>query len=123
MVRRPTLYLNENISVHLVKALKKLKIKAIHTYFVGNGGIPDENQLEYAAKNKYILVTHNRADFKKLHKEWVENRRNHSGILAMKPNEEDYLAKRIQSFFLTKYHLVAAPFYDVPPAIDVNKKP
>ena len=115
MVEYPTLYLNENMSVHLINILKKIGINAIHTYSAGNGGTTDENQLEFATKNKYILVTHNRADFKKIHKEWLKNKKNHFGILAMSPSEEEYLADRIQRFFISKYHLVTVPFYEIPP--------
>ncbi len=116
MSERPTLYLNENVPIKLVDLLANLGIKAIHTLTAGNKGVTDETQLRYAAERRYVLVTHNRKDFRHLHRAWVEERKNHFGILVMSHGEPAYLAKRIQRFFETRYQVVDFPFCEVPPA-------
>ena len=60
MSQPSTLYLNENVAIRLVALLSQRGIEAVHTLNVGNRGVSDEAQLEYAAKQGYILLTHNR---------------------------------------------------------------
>ena len=114
----PKLYLNENVAVRLVDSLKELCIEAIHTERVSNKGVDDEFQLRYAAKRGFILVTHNRRDFRELHNKWIKMEKKHSGILVMKPNEPEYLAKRIKLFFDRDYHTLTPPFCVSPPPLD-----
>lgn len=62
-------------------------------------GITDEEQLKYAAKNNYILVTHNIRDFIKLHKDSVEKELNHSGIILARRRRDNYeFARRLLEF-------------------------
>lgn len=109
------LYLNENIPIRLAGLLADFGIIAIHTLDVNNKGNSDEFQLQYAAQNGYVLVTHNRKDFRRLHERWIQNRKVHSGILVMRHDEPERLADRIKRFFEHRYSALQAPFCESPP--------
>ena len=47
----------------------------------GHLGRTDEQQLQVAAGANWILLTHNRADFERLHRQWLESGRRHAGII------------------------------------------
>jgi predicted nuclease of predicted toxin-antitoxin system len=112
----PKLYLNENVAIRLVLLLKEFGIEAIHTLDVGNQGQTDEFQLQYAANRNYILVTHNRKDFRQLHNHWLREGKSHSGILVMRYNEPEQLADRIKRFLEVRYATIVVPFCESPPA-------
>lgn len=44
-------------------------------------GLPDEAVLEHAAETERVLVTHNVADFARLHQRWQADGRRHHGVL------------------------------------------
>ena len=111
----PTLYLNENIAVQIADRLKEFNINSIHTICVGNVGVSDEVQLEYAATNNYILVTHNRKDFRKLHSEWQAKGKRHAGIIVLGCNKIDIIANRLKKFFDSAYSTITPPFCVSPP--------
>ncbi len=111
----PKLYLNENIALRLVRLLKAFNIESIHTEQAHNKGVDDEFQLKYAAEKGFILVTHNRRDFRELHNKWMGQNKTHAGILVMGPSEPERLAKRIKSFFEQEYHKLKPPFCVSPP--------
>jgi len=56
------LYLDENISYSVSEGLKRREIEACSAKEANNLGISDEKQLEFAIKQKAVLVT-NDADF------------------------------------------------------------
>ena len=114
----PTLYLNENISIKLLPELKKRDIHAVHTIVAGNRSFTDEQQLHYSSRYKYILVTHNRKHFKKIHFIWQSRDLRHSGILLVKFEEVDVLAKRIEKFMINVYPHVESCFCLSPPSVN-----
>ncbi|NQS89174.1 DUF5615 family PIN-like protein [Patescibacteria group bacterium] len=111
----PTLYLNENVPIRLVDILSHNGITAIHTVSISNQGASDEFQLEYAANQKYMLVSHNRRHFRRLHTKWMREGRLHHGILVMSHGEPEYLAERIGHFFDDIYPTLTLPFCVSPP--------
>lgn len=114
--RLPILYLNENIPMRLVDILTLNGINAFHTISIGNQGASDEFQLEYATQQKYILVSHNRRDFRRLHTRWLRENRFHYGIIVVRHGEPEYLAERILRFFAEIYSSLIPPFCVSPPA-------
>ena len=71
------IYLDENVHVAISDGLKRRGIGAISAKDAGNLGISDEKQLEFATKQKAVLVT-NDADFLRI----VSNRNpDHWGIV------------------------------------------
>ncbi len=113
-----TLYLNENVAVRLVTLLSQQEIQAVHTLSVGNRGVSDEVQLEYAASRGYILLTHNRRHFRRLHNIWIQHGRKHAGIIVVSYAEPERLAERIRLFFEKVYPTTAPPFCLSPPRIE-----
>jgi hypothetical protein len=113
----PPLYLNENVPLRLTDMLLQHGIHAEHTIKVGNQGVSDEMQLEYAANKGYILVTHNRKDFRQLHKLWIKKGKFHNGIIVMKHDEPEILAIRIKLFFEKIYPILNPPFCISPPSL------
>ena len=111
----PVLYLNENIDIRLVGLLSSRGIQAIHTITVGNRNVADEFQMNYAASHDYIVLTHNRWDFRKLHEKWVKQGKHHAGIIVIGNGEPEFLADRIQRFFQEKYPSLTPPFCESPP--------
>lgn len=43
----------------------------------------DDEQLRYAAGSGLVILTHNRRDFRRLHREWLQQGKAHAGILIM----------------------------------------
>ena len=114
----PTLYLNENISIRLLFELQKFNIPAVHTIQAGNRGISDMQQLKFACQNNYVLVTHNRNHFRRLHYEWKSLGEKHPGILLVKFGDVDIIAKRIEKFIRIIYPNVEESFCLSPPNVD-----
>lgn len=87
-------YLNENFPLMVVKYLRDLGHDVLTTLDAGqaNQGIPDDEVLAYSVENKRAVITLNRKDFIKLHKQNNE----HCGIVVCKV-DSDYkeMAKRI----------------------------
>lgn len=113
---QPTLYLNENIDVNLEHLLASCGIRSVHTLQVGHQSVSDEFQLDYAARNDYIVLTHNRWDFRRLHERWLKRGKKHAGIIVIGNGEPETLAERIQRFFQEKYPHLTPPFCESPPA-------
>lgn len=80
-------YSNENFALALVKMLRGLGHTVITSYDAGqaNKGIPDDEVLSYATRNKLILITFNRDDFIELHRSGLE----HTRIIVCK-TDRDY---------------------------------
>ena len=74
------LYSNENFPLKVVQALRTLGHDVLTSFEAGNANqaIPDDEVLRYAFENQRILLTLNRRDFIKLHKQGQP----HAGILV-----------------------------------------
>lgn len=113
-----TLYLNENVAIRLIALLSRRGIRATHTLSVGNQGASDEQQLDYATRKGYILLTHNRRHFRQLHQAWLAEGRKHTGIIVVGYADPERLAERIGLFFELIYPTISPPFCLSPPRID-----
>ena len=51
-------YTNESVNVAISEGLKRRGIKIFSARDAGNLGLSDEEQLNYAAKNNFVIVTH-----------------------------------------------------------------
>ncbi len=51
-------YTNESVNVAVAEGLKRRGVRVISARDVGNLGLSDEEQLNYAAKNNFVIVTH-----------------------------------------------------------------
>ncbi len=75
----------------------------------------DEQQLDYAAKNGYILLSHNKRHFQTLHKDWMAKQKTHSGIVVISFAEPERLAVRVKVFFEEMHPNLKIPFCVSPP--------
>ncbi|MBI2472508.1 MAG: DUF5615 family PIN-like protein [Planctomycetes bacterium] len=53
-----TFYTNESVNVAVAEGLKRRGIKILSARETGNLGLSDEEQLEYAKKNNFVIITH-----------------------------------------------------------------
>jgi predicted nuclease of predicted toxin-antitoxin system len=74
-------YLDEDVSVLVADLLHARGFVATTTHEAGNLGSSDLEQLEYATRQRRSLLTHNRADFEALAKEYFSSGRRHHGIV------------------------------------------
>ncbi len=59
---KPKFYLNESVNIAVANGLIRRDVEALSAKDVGNLGLSDEEQLNYAVKNNLVIVTHD-ADF------------------------------------------------------------
>ena len=75
-------YLDEDVSVVVAGILRARGFDAMTTRDAGQLGRSDAEQLSFAAESNRVLLTHNRADFERLHREWLQAGRQHGGIIV-----------------------------------------
>lgn len=83
MPSRPAaLYCDEDVSVVLAAMLRARGFPVTTTRDAGHLGRTDEQPLQGAADADRILLTHNRVDFERLHRQWLESGRPHAGVIT-----------------------------------------
>ncbi|MEZ8217686.1 putative nuclease, contains PIN domain, potential toxin-antitoxin system component [Candidatus Fervidibacteria bacterium JGI MDM2 SSWTFF-3-K9] len=75
------IYLDECISPDLASAMRQRGWDVISAHEVGLVGVTDEEQLEFAAQTGRVLLTFDIRDFQELAKRWLQQGREHAGIL------------------------------------------
>ena len=78
---RIKLYLDEDVPFAFAQALLNRGVDVITTKEVRNDSLSDAEQLDYAAKEKRTIFTHNKKDFIVLYNEYLQNKKEHSGII------------------------------------------
>ncbi len=92
------LYLDEDITPLLARALRDRGYDVISALEIGNIELKDEDHLEYAVWEGRTLFTYNIRDFAKLHKKWQLKNKTHNGIIIsyqFSINEFGELLRRI----------------------------
>jgi predicted nuclease of predicted toxin-antitoxin system len=79
---RVRLYLDHDVPISLVERLGAYTYDVIATRDVGNEELDDDAQLDYAARHERALFSHNRHHFRRLHREWMHQGREHWGIIV-----------------------------------------
>ncbi len=90
------IYANENFPTEVVESLRRLGYDVLTTHQAGksNQGIPDEDVLVYATTEQRAVLTFNRKDFFRLHRQNPL----HAGIIACTEDAEFAdLANRIHA--------------------------
>ena len=67
-----TLYLDEDFELNLVTPLRASGYEVFCSRDEGMHETSDEEQLSFAARNGWVIVTHNVADFRVLHRRYWE---------------------------------------------------
>jgi predicted nuclease of predicted toxin-antitoxin system len=76
-----TLYTDEDVTAQLAPLIRQRDFGAISACEAGLVGVPDEQQLIYAAEHGRVLLTFNQRDFVLLARQWAAEGRPHAGIL------------------------------------------
>jgi len=79
----------------LVRAIRARGYDIATTLEVSRTGMPDTEQLVYAAANDRTLVTFNSRDFVRLHRDYLINGQRHSGIIVSSQLETGVLVRRL----------------------------
>jgi hypothetical protein len=91
----PTLYCDEDVSVVLAGMLRARGFTVTTARESGRLGRSDEAQLAFASDAGHVLLTHNRVDFERLHRRWLESDRSHAGIIIARRRHPAELAGRV----------------------------
>lgn len=74
-------YLNENLSWKIAKALREYGYDVVSSHEVGMNSEEDEMQFEFAISEKRAVLTNNFGDFVRLHDEYVTSGTEHYGVI------------------------------------------
>lgn len=88
-------YLDEDVSVIVAAILRARGFEVITARDTGQLGRSDTEQLTFGASVGHVLITHNRVDFERLHREWVEAGKPHGGIIIARRRPPTELAARV----------------------------
>jgi predicted nuclease of predicted toxin-antitoxin system len=77
------LLLDEDLSPEIAKRLRASGVDAISVHEIGRRGLPDREQLEFAATDNRCIVTRNRNDFILLTREFFDRGKPHRGVLVV----------------------------------------
>jgi predicted nuclease of predicted toxin-antitoxin system len=88
-------YLDEDVDVLIAELIRSQKFQATSTDEVERKGKSDPQQLEYAVKQKSVIVTHNRVDFEKLARQYFFDNQTHYGIIIAVQRPPYEIAERL----------------------------
>ncbi|NCR20672.1 MAG: hypothetical protein GPJ27_01540 [Microcystis aeruginosa L111-01] len=78
-----SLYMDEDMSALVARLLRSRGLDVTTVPEQSTLGKTDSEQLEFAASLGRCLVTHNRVDFERLHLQFIEEGREHCGIIVV----------------------------------------
>jgi len=78
------LLLDEDVQLALAHALRQRGYDVHHTQELNRKGLSDAEQLHFSVKEGRCLFSYNVKDFVLLHNEYLDDGRNHSGIIVSK---------------------------------------
>ena len=98
---RIRLYLDEDIPFAFAIALFNRGIDIVTTQQVKNDSLSDAEQLDYATKEQRTIFTHNKKDFILLYTEYLQNKREHSGVILSDQLPIGVLLRRFMKLWFT----------------------
>jgi len=98
---RIRLYLDEDVPYAFAQALLNRGIDVVTTQQVKNDSLSDAEQLNYADKEKRTIFAHNKKDFILLHNEYLQNKKEHPGIILSDQLSVGILLKRFMKLWFT----------------------
>lgn len=90
-----TLYTDEDMSALVATLLRSRGLDVTTVPEQGTLGKTDREQLEFATSLGRCILTHNRIDFERLHLQYLEDGRQHSGIVVVPQKNAYEVARRI----------------------------
>jgi hypothetical protein len=98
---KPILYLDHDVHLYFVAALRRHGYEAHSTQEYRNQKASDEAQLTFAANRGWTLLSYNIGDFSDLQRSWMTQRKKHAGILlATQFNPTRTLRRLLNLLFL-----------------------
>jgi hypothetical protein len=95
------LYLDHDVHLYFVAALRHHGYEAHSTQEYGNQRASDEEQLSFATDRGWTLLSYNIGHFSELHRKWMAQRKEHTGIiLAAQFNPDRTLRRLLSLLFL-----------------------
>jgi tRNA G26 N,N-dimethylase Trm1 len=88
-------YLDEDVSTLVAELVRARGFAVTTTHEAGQGGKSDEEQLNYAASRRTTLVTHNRADFELLARQYFNSGLKHYGIVIAVQRPVHEISRRL----------------------------
>jgi len=79
---QPKLYLDENVHKQVASSLRLRGYDAISVHEKENWGLTDKEQLTFASNHGRAIFTFDPRDFILLHKEYISQGEEHSGIIV-----------------------------------------
>lgn len=89
------LYTDEDMSALVATLLQSRGLDVTTVPEQSTLGKTDREQLEFATAIGRCLLTHNRVDFERLHIQYIEENRQHSGIIVVPQKNAYEVARRI----------------------------
>ncbi|TRV06457.1 MAG: hypothetical protein EWV41_14050 [Microcystis wesenbergii Mw_MB_S_20031200_S109] len=90
-----SLYMDEDMSALVATLLRSRGLDVTTVPEQSTLGKTDSEQLEFAASLGRCLVTHNRVDFERLHLQFIEEGREHCGIIIVPQKTAYEVAQRV----------------------------
>jgi hypothetical protein len=90
-----TLYTDEDMSVLVATLLRSRGLDITTVPEQATLGKTDREQLEFTTSLERCLLTHNRVDFERLHLQYMEEGREHYGIIVVPQKNAYEIAQRI----------------------------
>jgi predicted nuclease of predicted toxin-antitoxin system len=88
-------YFDEDVSTLVAELVRARGFAVTTTHEAGQGGRSDEEQLNYAVSRRTTLVTHNRADFERLARQFFNSGMKHYGIVIAVQRPPHDIARRL----------------------------
>jgi predicted nuclease of predicted toxin-antitoxin system len=89
------IYTDEDMSALVATLLKSRGLDVTTVPEQTTLGKTDSEQLEFAISMKRCIVTHNRVDFERLHLQYMEDRKQHYGIIVVPQKNAYEIAQRV----------------------------
>lgn len=89
------LYFDEDVSVGIVENLRTRGFDVLSARDAGALGRSDDEQMLYAVSQRRAVVTHNRVDFEKQHKKFLENGMKHYGVIIAKRRRDAEVVSKL----------------------------
>ena len=90
------LYVDEDASEHaVIRGLRARRVDVLTTAEADLLGTSDAEQLRFAVEQTRTIYTFNTGDFARLHREWLEQGRDHHGIVVI-PDQRCSVGEKIR---------------------------
>lgn len=94
----PKIYLNENLSWKIGKALREYGYDVVSSHEVGMNAEEDDVQFGFAVSEKRAVLTNNFGDFVRLYDEYASSGKEHYGVILTIKCTTGTIVRRLREF-------------------------